>query len=135
LLRRGLAEDPACRLPAPAPVQCVTGKFANDVGAADYVETINGRIDFERALSRTWQWPTAARFGRSAARPSTPMRLAGKGGMKPVSVVAGSLVGHGRGRDPADRRRDEGGRRVTRGLPAAARHPSAVADSPGPGPT
>ena len=71
-------------------------KFANDLGVADYGETINGRIDFERAMVR--DTPLADGTTVRAFRGVTvyPERLAGEGGMRSVYVVAGSLIGRGR---------------------------------------
>ena len=75
-------------------------RFADEMGVADYGETINGRIDFERALIKDVKLAddnVVRTFGDLTVYPE---RLAGDGGMRRVYVVAGSSIGRPK-TDPA----------------------------------
>ena len=70
--------------------------FANELGVADYGETINGRVDFERALVRDVELGDGSSVRAFRGLTVYPDRLAGDGGMRPVYVVTGSFIGRGR---------------------------------------
>jgi hypothetical protein len=68
-------------------------RFADEIGVADYGETINGRIDFERALVKDVKLADENVVRTFAGLTVYPERLAGDGGMRRVYVVAGSFIG------------------------------------------
>jgi hypothetical protein len=71
-------------------------QFANDLGVADYGETINGRIDFERALVREVPLADGSTVRALSGLTVYPERLAGDGGIRPVYVVEGWFIGRGK---------------------------------------
>jgi hypothetical protein len=75
-------------------------RFADEMGVADYGETINGRIDFERALVKDVKLAdenVVRTFGDLTVYPE---QLAGDAGTRRVYVVAGSFIGRPK-TDPA----------------------------------
>ena len=62
----------------------------------DAISTVNGRIDFERALVRDLTLRDGSTVRAFRGLTVYPERLAGDGAMRSAYVVCGSLIGRGR---------------------------------------